>query len=269
MDPAVRRGYFDGPFGQVHFRRAGTGRPVLLLHQSPLSSQQFLPAMPLLAGRGFDVVAIDMPGFGMSDPTPPDPGMGHFTTCVGATFDHFGWGSAPVVGHHTGAAVAAFFARESPGRVDALVLNGAPLLSDEEREFFRGFRFGPVVPQADGSHLLQGWNTRLRATPGWTDLAAMHRHYVDGLVSGATNWRAFPLVVGADLGSVLRELRLPVLLFTNTGEDLYAATRRAHALRPDFAYAELEGGTHDIVDEQPVAWAATVADYLLGLGSPR
>jgi pimeloyl-ACP methyl ester carboxylesterase len=55
---------------------------------------------------------------------------------------------------------------------------------------------------------------------------------------------------------------VPTLLLTNTGEDLYAATRRARALRPDFAYVELEGGTHDIVDEQPAAWAAAVSEFL-------
>jgi hypothetical protein len=33
-------------------------------------------------------------------------------------------------------------------------------------------------------------------------------------------------------------------------------------MRPDFAYAELEGGTIDIIDEQPEAWAQAVADFL-------
>ena len=41
------------------------------------------------------------------------------------------------------------------------------------------------------------------------------------------------------------------------------AQSSAHALRPDFfAYAELQGGSHDIVDEQPAEWAKVVVDYL-------
>jgi hypothetical protein len=52
-------------------------------------------------------------------------------------------------------------------------------------------------------------------------------------------------------------------MFTNTGEDLYESTRRAWQLRPDFfAYAELQGGTHDIVDEQPQAWVETIDRFL-------
>jgi hypothetical protein len=57
---------------------------------------------------------------------------------------------------------------------------------------------------------------------------------------------------------------VPTLLYTNTGEDLYAATNRCRTVRPDFAYAELPGGTHDIVDEQPQAWAAGVLWFLAG-----
>ncbi|MEL7030444.1 MAG: hypothetical protein AAGL49_14830, partial [Pseudomonadota bacterium] len=55
-----------------------------------------------------------------------------------------------------------------------------------------------------------------------------------------------------------RALSLPGAILTNTGDDLYAASRRAHEARPDFGYAELPGGTHDIVDEQPEAWADAV-----------
>ena len=49
---------------------------------------------------------------------------------------------------------------------------------------------------------------------------------------------------------------------TNTGDDIYYAAGRAREIRPDFAYVELEGGTHDIVDEQPENWTRAVARFL-------
>lgn len=55
----------------------------------------------------------------------------------------------------------------------------------------------------------------------------------------------------------------PTLIFSNTGEDLYAASQRAHSMRPDFAFVALDGGTHDIIDEQPDAWTEAVAKFLL------
>jgi pimeloyl-ACP methyl ester carboxylesterase len=261
--PPVRRGYFDGPFGQVHYRTGGEGgKPLLLLHQSPISSRQFEPAFDGLIAGGRHFVAIDMPGFGLSDPLPEQKTLEDYAAAARAALDAFGWQSADVVGHHTGAVVGSVLATTTPARVRRLVLNGFPLLSPEEREFFRSFYFGPPQPKADGSHLVAGWNKRLKASPGWQSVEIMHRLYVDGLVAERTNWVAFPLIINMDLTALLGRIPVPTLLYTNTGEDLYAATNRCRQLRPDFAYAELQGGTHDIVDEQPDAWVAGLLKFL-------
>lgn len=260
---SIRRGYFDAPTGQVHYRVAGAGgRPLLLLHQSPISGSQFEAVLPRLAARGFHALAPDMPGFGMSDPAPEPLTLSTYAGCVPAALAHMGWSRCALLGHHTGAVVGALHAVAAPGSVEALVLNGFPLFTDAERAHFSTFYLADTGPVPDGSHLLRVWESRLRSTPGWTDLALMHRYTVEALVSGATNRKAFPLIVAADLEGVLRAITVRTLLLTNTGEDLYDATRRAHAVRPDFAYAELAGGTHDIVDEQPDAWTAAVAAFL-------
>lgn len=260
---STERGYFHAPSGQIHYRVAGLGgRPLILLHQSPLSGAQFEAVLPRLADRGFHAVALDMPGFGMSDAVPEPLTLEAYAGCVPAALGHFGWSRCGLLGHHTGAVVGAIHAVERPETVEALVLNGFPLLSEAERAHFATFYFGPKQIEPDGSHLLRAWQNRLRSTPGWTDLDRMHRYTVEALFRGATNWKAFPLILETDLGSLLRRLRVPTLLLTNTGEDLYEATRRAHALRPDFGYTELVGGTHDIADEQPDAWTEAVAAFL-------
>jgi pimeloyl-ACP methyl ester carboxylesterase len=261
----VVRGYLQGPQGQLHYRLGGRsdGAPLVLLHQSPLSGTQFDAVLPLLAAEGFRALALDMPGFGMSDEAAPEAPLEDYVAILPAALSHFGWNDAFVVGHHTGAVVGALFAAAQPQRVRALVLNGFPVLTPAEREHFASFYFGPKDPQPDGSHLLTAWQNRLRSTPGWSDIRLMHRYTVEALYRGESNWRAFPLVIGADLEAVLRRLVVPTLMMTNTGEDLYASTRRAQALRPDFfAYAELQGGSHDIVDEQPRAWTETVVRFL-------
>lgn len=266
----IRRGYLDGPTGQIHYRAAGfepgagaTRDPLILLHQSPLSSTQFDAVLPLLAREGYAAIALDMPGFGLSDEAHEGATLEDYASIIGAALQTMGWARADIVGHHTGAVLAAVFAVGQPLAVRKLVLNGFPLLGEAERKHFATFYFGPKTPVADGRHLLTAWETRLRSTPGWSDIELMHRYTVEALHRGATNWRAFPLVIGADLESVLRKLQVPTLLLTNTGEDLYESTRRAHALRPgEFAYAELVGGSHDIVDEQPQAWVQEVLRFL-------
>jgi pimeloyl-ACP methyl ester carboxylesterase len=273
--PAVR-GYFDAPFGQIHYRStdagseggtdagAGTGdSAVVLLHQSPLSSRQFEAVLPGFRAAGWRAVALDLPGFGASDPLPDPVSIEGYAAILPAALRHFGWQRCALVGHHTGAVIAAQYAADEPSRVTRLVLNGFPLLTAEERAHFGTFYFGPKTPTPDGSHLLTAWQNRLRSTPGWSDLELMHRYTVEGLMRGETNWKAFPLIIEANLSALLQRLRVPTLLLTNSGEDLYAATQRARDLRPGyFEYAELEGGTHDIIDEQSADWLRVVLRFL-------
>jgi pimeloyl-ACP methyl ester carboxylesterase len=49
------------------FTRSGSGAPLVLLHALGLSSQAWDPVLPTLASR-FDVIAVDLPGFGDSAP---------------------------------------------------------------------------------------------------------------------------------------------------------------------------------------------------------
>ena len=67
-----------------------------------------------------------------------------------------------------------------------------------------------------------------------------------------------------DLAADLAAIRAPTMVLTNSGEDLFEASARAAATRPDWTLKALDGGTHDIVDEQPAAWAAAVAGFMAG-----
>ena len=68
--PVIKRGFAYVGERRVHFRAAGGGPPVVLLHQSPRSSAELVPLMQVLA-RHFRVIAPDTPGYGQSDPVAP------------------------------------------------------------------------------------------------------------------------------------------------------------------------------------------------------
>jgi pimeloyl-ACP methyl ester carboxylesterase len=53
------------------YTRGGSGETLLLLHGIGLSRASWDPVRPLLE-RNFDVIAVDLPGFGTSAPLPPD-----------------------------------------------------------------------------------------------------------------------------------------------------------------------------------------------------
>lgn len=51
---------------QTHYRREGSGRPVILLHGGILSLHDYDASVPLLIER-YDVIALDRPGYGYSE----------------------------------------------------------------------------------------------------------------------------------------------------------------------------------------------------------
>jgi pimeloyl-ACP methyl ester carboxylesterase len=78
--PQVERSFIGTPSGRIHIASAGSGAPVLLLHQTPRSWDEFRDVLPLL-GRHYRVIAMDTVGYGDSDPL-PDQKPGEFTDVV-------------------------------------------------------------------------------------------------------------------------------------------------------------------------------------------
>ena len=67
--PQVERSFISTPSGRVHIAASGGGAPVLLLHQTPRSWDEFRDVLPLL-GRHYRAIAMDTMGYGDSDPLP-------------------------------------------------------------------------------------------------------------------------------------------------------------------------------------------------------
>ena len=266
------KGYADGPFGQVHYQIAEpppeTVEPetLLLCHQSPSSSEMFGPAYDLLAQAGIRAIGIDTPGFGQSDAPCGEHNIGGYAGAVHAVMDHLNILSTCILGHHTGAAIAAEVAVKWPDRISRVILNGPPVMTKKERETVRAsIHAAPrIAPVEDGQHLLELWNKRVRFTPGWTSLAAMHNGVVQMLRAGDNDIAGFEAAFAHNISDPIHKITQPCLILTNTGDDLYKASQRALELRPDFSYHELVGGTHDIVEEQTEEWVMVIARFIRG-----
>lgn len=146
---------------QVHYRRAGRGPVVLMLHQSPQSSREMIPLMRAWAGD-FTLVAPDSPGYGWSDPLPGDGlTLQDFAAATLEFVDAIGAARFGIYGYHTGSSIGLLLAAAHPGRVSALAANGLILPSPGERADLLEHYLPPLVPRWDGSHLAWAW-ARLR-----------------------------------------------------------------------------------------------------------
>jgi pimeloyl-ACP methyl ester carboxylesterase len=110
----------------VHERRIryvdyGDGPALLLIHGMAGSWQTWLANLPEL-GLNYRVIAVDLPGFGRSDPLPFGSGFEAYGEMLEGLLDELDIPSVAVFGHSLGGLVALAFAAESPLRVRCLVL---------------------------------------------------------------------------------------------------------------------------------------------------
>jgi pimeloyl-ACP methyl ester carboxylesterase len=259
----MRKGYVDTPLGQMHYVEHGTGQPLVLLHQTAWSWIQFKNAMPSLAEKGLRAIAFDTPGFGMSDGPDKPPRIEDYADNLSHAFDALGLKHAHVAAHHTGVSIAIAFAARHPGYVDRLALHGVPLYNAEERAVRLARPHFDQTPVEDGSHLQKRFEMSRKMSPG-ASLDAIHWSTVQFFWAGPREWYGHHAAFQYDSGADLAKIKAPTLIMSNTGDSLHVALERIKALRPDFSYSVMEGGTYHIVFDEGAAWANMVAAFVMG-----
>jgi pimeloyl-ACP methyl ester carboxylesterase len=111
---------------RIYYKDWGDGRPVVLIHGWPLSSDTFDDASVALAEAGFRAIAPDRRGFGHSD----QPWHGYdydtFTDDVAAVLNHSGVAEPiAIAGFSMGGGEVARFVTHNPGKVARAVLIGS------------------------------------------------------------------------------------------------------------------------------------------------
>ena len=142
----------------VHYRTAGTGPALVMLHASPMSSAALLPFIGVAAEFN-TVIAPDTPGYGWSDPLQePTEDLSGYVAALQAFSARLGLESFGLYGTATGAQIAVEFSKTHPDRVDYLILDNAAHFTDEEnRDIVSGY-FPDLTPDATGSHLTRTWS---------------------------------------------------------------------------------------------------------------
>ena len=88
---------------RLAFTRRGAGAPLVLLHGLGSSRRAWDPVVPALAER-FDVLAVDLPGFGDSKPFPPqlEPLPAALAAAVDGLLENVGTEAPHLVGNSLG-----------------------------------------------------------------------------------------------------------------------------------------------------------------------
>ena len=114
--------YTDVDGHRIHYTSIGRGDPILLIHGFPTSSHLWRGVMPVLASS-HRVIAIDLPGFGLSDkPLDIRYSFGFFERVLEGFVEQLDIERTTLVVHDLGGPVGLYWAVRNPARIAKLVI---------------------------------------------------------------------------------------------------------------------------------------------------
>jgi len=249
---------------RLHYKRAGQGPVVLLLHGSASSVHGFERVAALLSAS-FDVVRLDLPGFGLTGPRADrDYRVPTYVATVARFMAALGVPSYAVVGNSLGGNIAWNLTQDHPERIDDLVLINATGYPEKSLPAGMLLARNPVLRS-----LLRRWMPRraternLRSAVGprsaIVDDAMVDR--VHALMSRPGNRSAFIDFANTDQpdrSSEIARISVPTLVLRSAAID---GQHFAGAIPGSQELVHADGG-HLLPEEDPT-WVAHAVDEFL------
>jgi pimeloyl-ACP methyl ester carboxylesterase len=242
---------------------------VFCVHGWACSVFSFRKLMPLLAANGDRVIAIDLPGHGLSE----KPNVAALYTldrmaeCVIAAMDTLGITRATLVGHSMGGPICARVAVLAPGRVSGLALLAPAGFGTEwELRILRAITphlFAPIIP-----HLLRRWMIAFVLRASYGSLIRPSEKDIDEYwaPSRLHGWvkamwdllHCFEWNAGIDEG--FGSISVPALIMDGREDNLIARrwVRRYSEVLANARFEILEGCGHVVPEEAPERVAAAI-----------
>jgi len=258
----VQRGFTNTPEGQIHYAMAGQGKPVLLLHQTPRSWDEYRDVLPLI-GQKYRAMVMDTVGFGDSYKPEEEGSIEEYARGVIGFLNAMAIDRASIVGHHTGGVIAVEVAASYPERVDKLVLSSTPYVDAEDREHRKNRPpIDEVEFKEDGSHLTELWQKRMAFYPNnRPDL--LTRFVIDALKVGERMEEGHRAVSRYKMEDKVRLIKAPTLVLAGTDDPFSFPRMKALSESvTDIKTAIIEGGMVPMVDQMPEEFAKVVIEFL-------
>jgi pimeloyl-ACP methyl ester carboxylesterase len=258
----VKKAYADVPEGQMHYRCAGKGEVLLLLHMAGSSSDQYERVAPFLSDC-CRVIAPDYMGFGESDkPSRPYQIIDHAKSIIDL-MDTLHIQKASVGGTHVGATISVMMADKWPERVNNLVVSCLPYYKDQNE--FRVAAQDPVFQrveiQADGGHLLEWWRRAARyGDPAEIVEERMLCMHKAGPRGEEIHWAIF---TNSDLGEQLAKIKIPTLVIAASRDFLSPRQKDVQAIIPGSQLVTIEGGGVYVDRTMPKEFAKAILRFLI------
>jgi pimeloyl-ACP methyl ester carboxylesterase len=258
----------DGQIVQIgaqqvrYVRRKASGAapgdlPIVILHGWGAHIEAVAPILSALEGAG-DLIALDLPGFGESDPPPEAWDVDCYARFMVHFLDELAVDRAHLVGHSHGGRVSLALAADEPERVGRLLLVDSAGIPPK-----RGWRYRRRVAVAKLGRLL----AKVGGGPGRRLQERMRARVAsrDYLEASEAMRGTFRAVIAADLSDRLTRIGAPTLLVWGERDEdtpLWMG-HRMEELIPDAGLVVLEGAGHYSYADAPGQFRAVARRFLL------
>jgi pimeloyl-ACP methyl ester carboxylesterase len=259
----MRFGYVDTLQGQLHYREAGQGRSLALLHWTPGSSAQYAAILEALAARGFHAIAFDLPGLGQSHRREGHWPIAQFADSILQGLQGLGWSRGTILGGHLASEIALECAIKSPQSFELAVLDGTPAWDEAlRRSILEKVAPAPTSVREDGSHLTDIWKFVMWETKTWRPASEFNTalgEFAMGLLRAKMladfDMRPVRTLLEYDIFDALEQVRVPVLALTAELDPL----RSCH----ETVLASVTGSTgHCFAGEHPIHTPTRAPEYI-------
>lgn len=265
---------------RLHYVTQGQGAPVLLIPGWPQTWYTWRHVMSTLAASGYQAIAVDLPGMGLSDKPLDGYDTGTAAARLAGLMRQLGYTRYAVVGHDVGMWIGYALASDDPDSVSQLCLSEAVIpglapapsifSAPEHNRFLWHFMFNQVhdLPEAliAGREALylrfmfENWAVRLDRVAVDTYVQAYSAP--GGLRGGFGYYRAIPETIRQNQQRGLTPLAMPVLAIgaehATNDAPMVTMTGRATTLQG----AIIEGCGHFVTEEAPEAFCEHLLAFL-------
>jgi pimeloyl-ACP methyl ester carboxylesterase len=262
---------------RLHYRIAGKGEPVVLLHGYTQDSHMWLPLMAELA-KTHTVIAPDLRGFGQSSAPTNGYTKAELAQDVHALLQSLGLKRVRIVGHDIGLMVAYAYAAQYPTAVDRIVLMDAflPGVGDWKNVWLMRdlwhFHFYGEVPLA----LVKG-RERTYFEHFWNDFAADRAHSIPErdrrlyakayaqpghMRAGFEVFRAFEQDAKDFAGLAQTPLPMPMLVLTGEKASGEFLIQQGRLVATNVEGVVIRGSGHWLMEEAPEQVIPKLVEFL-------
>jgi pimeloyl-ACP methyl ester carboxylesterase len=252
------------------YERHGVGPPVVLLHGVGESRTGWHPVLPALASR-YDVITLDLPGFGASPPLPSNvaPMAAALADAVERALDELGVGRVHAAGYSLGGRVALQLAVR--GRLESVIAIAPDGLGTPLERLHQALALAGRRMRANA---LAPWAADVAATGAGRSLAFVPDRVRPWLLPAADAHQLlsdmarspgyFPAVAAGvvDVPTGLHAISCPALIVQGTNDPLVSAQApRFLTAVPTARLRWLPGLSHVPISDDPASMARLMLDF--------